>query len=125
MKCDQVNSQFSFLNKLFNLSKALHFPHKFKIWVDNPRTKPQHYYKDCPMSWFLLITLLYILVGALLVERTMRGAKIHATFAEWIVMLLFWPLCLKVFVHIAMMQSQFEAIEVWAELELKKKHDKQ
>ena len=77
------------------------------------------------MIWFLLFTLLYILVGALLVERTMRGTKIHATFAEWIVMLLFWPLCLKVFVHIAMMQSQFEAIEVWAELELKKKHDKQ
>lgn len=63
------------------------------------------------------------MVGALLVERTMRGAEIHATFIEWIVMLLLWPLCLKFFIHLAFMQSQFEAIEVWANEERKKKRD--
>jgi hypothetical protein len=67
--------------------------------------------------------LLYVLIGALLVERTTRGAEIHATFAEWVVILLLWPLCLKFFVYLGFMQSQFEAIEVWADIELKKKRD--
>ncbi|TFH34124.1 MAG: hypothetical protein E4G99_10140 [Anaerolineales bacterium] len=75
------------------------------------------------MSWFLIFILLYLMVGALLVERTMRGAEIHATFIEWSVMLLLWPLCLKFFIHLAFMQSQLEAIEVWANEERKKKRD--
>ncbi len=72
------------------------------------------------MSWFLILILIYILLGALLVGRTMRGAQIHATFAEWVVLLLVWPLCLKFFIHLSLIQSQLEAIEVWADAELEK-----
>jgi hypothetical protein len=73
------------------------------------------------MNWFIVIFLLYLMAGALLVQRTMRGAEIQASFVEWLVMLLLWPLCLKFFLHLALMQSRFEAIEVWANEEVKAK----
>lgn len=72
------------------------------------------------MSWFLLIVLLYMMAGALIVQRAMRGAEIQASFFEWAVMLFLWPLCVKFFLHLAVMQSRFEAVEVWAERESKK-----
>lgn len=67
------------------------------------------------MSWFFLVgLLLYVMVGAVLVQRTMRGAEIQATFIEWVNLILLWPLCLKIFIHMSLMQSQFEAIKVRA-----------
>ena len=75
------------------------------------------------MNWFLLCVLLYLMISALLVQRTMRGAEIRATVVEWVVLLILWPLCLKFFIHIALMQSRLEAVEVWADGELKKKQD--
>jgi hypothetical protein len=75
------------------------------------------------MSWFVILMLLYLMAGALLVQRTMRGAEIHASFVEWLVMLLLWPVCWKFFMHLALMQSRFEAIEVWANDEVKTECD--
>ena len=71
------------------------------------------------MSWLLIILLLYLLIGALLVQRTTRGAEIHASIIEWVVLLLLWPLCLKFFIHLAFIQSRLEAVEVWADDEMK------
>lgn len=75
------------------------------------------------MSWLLIIILVYILLGAFLVERTMRGAEIRASITEWCVLLLLWPLCLKFLLHFALMQARFEAVEVWAENEWKNVQD--
>jgi hypothetical protein len=76
------------------------------------------------MSWYFLVGfLLYVMVGAVLVQRTMRGAEIQATFIEWVGLILLWPLCLKIFLHMSLMQSQFEAIEVRAKEEKLKARD--
>lgn len=67
-----------------------------------------------PMVWILLVLLFDALIGALLVRRCMRGLVIHATVGEWMQMVLLWPFYLNLFRYLEIVQSQMEALEVWA-----------
>ena len=67
-----------------------------------------------PMNWILLASLFYALIGALLVRRCMRGLVVRATVGEWAMMILLWPFCLNLFTYLEIVQSQIEALEVWA-----------
>ena len=75
------------------------------------------------MSWLILSILLYLLIGAILVERSMRGAEIRASFLEWMGLFILWPLCLKLFLHMMFLQSQMKAIKILAEKELPRKRE--
>ncbi|HEY42594.1 MAG TPA: hypothetical protein G4O11_01290 [Anaerolineae bacterium] len=66
------------------------------------------------MNWILLASLFYALIGALLVRRCMRGLVVRATVGEWAMMILLWPFCLNLFTYLEIVQSQIEALEVWA-----------
>ena len=66
------------------------------------------------MVWILLVLLFDALIGALLVRRCMRGMMVSATVGEWIQMVLLWPFFLNLFKYLEIVQSQMEALEVWA-----------
>lgn len=66
------------------------------------------------MFWILIVLLFNTLIGALLVRRCMRGLMVHATVGEWIQMVLLWPFFLNLFKYLEIVQSQMEALEIWA-----------
>jgi len=66
------------------------------------------------MTWILLALLVYVLFGAFLVARTMRGMHVSAGMDEWIVLILLWPRMLQFFLHLAMFQARIQEMENWA-----------
>lgn len=67
------------------------------------------------MTWILLALLIYVLAGALLVARSMRGMQASAKANEWIVLILLWPLMLRFFVQLAVLQASMQRLEDWAD----------
>jgi len=67
------------------------------------------------MTWILLALLVYALYGAFLVARTMRGMQVSAGVDEWIVLILLWPLMVRLFVQLAMLQTRIRQLEDWAD----------
>lgn len=67
------------------------------------------------MGWFLLGILMYTLIGATLVMHTLKGMKVEASVYEWLIIILFWPLMLKYFMHWSMVQAMTRHIETLPE----------
>ena len=67
------------------------------------------------MNWILFALLIYILIGSILVVRTMRGLDVQASPGEWMVILFLWPLSLRFFAQLAMMQAMIQNLELWSE----------
>lgn len=63
------------------------------------------------MSWFLLGFLFYSLVGTILVVRSMRGMVVKASISEWLAIILFWPMALRFFAHLSMVQCMLRDME--------------
>jgi len=66
------------------------------------------------MTWILLALLVYALLGALLVARNMRGMNVSAGMDEWVLLILLWPLMLRFFLQLAVLQARIEHMEDWA-----------
>jgi hypothetical protein len=66
------------------------------------------------MTWILLALLVYVLFGAFLVARSMRGMHVSAGMDEWIALIFLWPLMLRFFVHLAVLQARIQELENWA-----------
>jgi hypothetical protein len=63
------------------------------------------------MSWFLLGSLVYSLVGTILVVRFMRGMVVKASISEWLAIILLWPLAIRFFAHLSMVQCMIRDLE--------------
>jgi len=69
------------------------------------------------MTWILLALLIYVLSGTLLVARNMRGMRVSARMDEWIVLIFLWPLMLRFFLQLAVLQARIQELEDWADAE--------
>ncbi len=67
------------------------------------------------MSWIILALLVYVLIGALLIRRSMKDLLVTARVGEWAAMMLLWPLYLRLFIWLAMLNSMVEAVVEWAD----------
>lgn len=67
------------------------------------------------MTWILLALLVYALLGAFLVARSMRGMHVSASMDEWIALVLLWPLMLGFFVQLAVLQARIRQLQDWAD----------
>ena len=63
------------------------------------------------MNWVLLILFIYVLIGTVLASWNMRGLHVQANFVEWIVLILLWPLALRFYAQLAMLQSMIRKLE--------------
>ena len=66
------------------------------------------------MTWILLALLTYALSGAFLVARSMRRMHVSAGMDEWVALILLWPLMLRFFLQLAVLQARIEQMEDWA-----------
>ena len=66
------------------------------------------------MTWILLAVLVYALLGAFLVARSMRRMHVSAGMDEWVLLILLWPLMLRFFLQLAVLQARIEHMEDWA-----------
>jgi hypothetical protein len=67
------------------------------------------------MNWILLILFIYTLTGSVLASRNMRGLHVQANLSEWVVLILLWPLSLKIYAQLAMVQSMIRDLEHWSD----------
>jgi hypothetical protein len=67
------------------------------------------------MIWILLILFIYTLTGSVLASRNMRGLHVQANLGEWVVLILLWPLSLKIYAQLAMVQSMIRDLEHWSD----------
>lgn len=67
------------------------------------------------MTWILLALLGYLLAGAMLIAHTMRGMRVSAGADEWVVLILLWPLMLRFFLHLAVLQASLQHLQDWAD----------
>ena len=66
------------------------------------------------MTWILLALLTYALSGAFLVARSMRRMHVSAGMDEWVALILLWPLMLRFFLQLTMLQARIQELENWA-----------
>jgi hypothetical protein len=67
------------------------------------------------MAWIILVLLIYPLFGALLVTRNLRGMQVSASLPEWVTLILLWPLMVRFFLQLALMQARISELESWAD----------
>ena len=67
------------------------------------------------MIWIILVLLIYALIGALLVARNLRGMQVSASLPEWVTLILLWPLMVRFFFQLALMQARISELENWAD----------
>jgi hypothetical protein len=67
------------------------------------------------MTWILLALLVYTLIGATLVAQSMGGMHVDADPREWLVLIFLWPLLLRFFLQLAVIQAEFRRLEQWEE----------
>ena len=73
------------------------------------------------MTWILLFLLLYTLLGAVLVSHNMRGMQVSASLHEWVILVLLWPLMLRFFLQLAVIQARFRQWERWSDTQARKR----
>jgi hypothetical protein len=66
------------------------------------------------MNWIFFALLIYTFIGSLLIVRTMRGLNVQASPGEWIVILFLWPICLRFFAQLSMVQAMIKELEHWS-----------
>jgi len=67
------------------------------------------------MAWIILVPLIYALIGALLVARNLRGMQVSASLSEWVTFILLWPLMVRIFLQLAVLQARISELENWAD----------
>ena len=67
------------------------------------------------MNWILLILFIHTLIGSVLASHNMRGLHVQANLGEWIVLILLWPLSLRIYAQMAMVQSMIQNLEHWSD----------
>jgi hypothetical protein len=45
----------------------------------------------------------------------MRGLHVQANLGEWVVLILLWPLSLKIYAQLAMVQAMIQNLEHWSD----------
>ncbi len=69
------------------------------------------------MTWIIFILLAYVLIGALLIARQMRGLQVSASMREWATFVLLWPLMIRFFLQLTLLQARISQVEDWADPE--------
>ncbi len=73
------------------------------------------------MTWILVALLAYALLGATLVAYNMREMQVSASPREWALLILLWPLMLRFFLQLAVLQAEMHGLERWGESRAKKR----